>query len=326
MSGQVVVVGGLGLEETVHLRRIVVDGSVDVAERASVAVGGAAAWSSAAAAATGALSRCIATVGSDRAGTLCRQHLARADVDVTGVLPLNGPTARLIRSTTVEGHCPERPAAPPEHRFSKGEPSLLVLPGAGWAVPAAATVRALDRCEPGDVLLVEWSALAVAEQLICTAYELDMQIVALLAPYPIPPHQLDLRLVDVAVVDRQGAMLLAETGELPPSLCVTLPGHGLSWDGQTYVAPSVDHRTADRIISDERGHAVLAGTIAGRLACGDDRPQAAQAALAAVGELVAAPDDPGRTDADSAASDPGGAPWQTLRPWTHLRLDVEELG
>ncbi|GAB78042.1 hypothetical protein AUCHE_08_02860 [Austwickia chelonae NBRC 105200] len=305
------------------MRRVVVDRSVEVAERVATTVGGAAAWACVAAAAAGAAVRCVAAVGTDRAGVLCRQHLARADVDVTGVLPLEGATTRLIRRSAAgaaevgsTGALSEDPA----------DSSLLILPGAGWPTQGLQTERVLGRCEPGDVLLIEWSALPDADGLVRAAYERDMQIMVLLAPYPVSPFPIDLRLVDVAVVDRAGAALLADAGELPGSLCVTLPGYGLSWDGQTSVAPVAKGLSTAAVVTDERGHAVLAGTIAGRLACGDDRPQAAQGALSAAGQLVVTSDDPGMTGAVSASAEPGSAAWLNLRPWAHLRLDVEELG
>lgn len=301
MSGRVVAVGGIGVEEAIRRHWVTGAPGAWIGHRHDLRVGGTAALGAVAAAAVGAAARCVGAVGTDPAGTACRRHLARADVDVTTVLTVPGPTSRILRPADwdVDGAGPYHVEA---GRSGLGD--LLILPGAGWGAESVGVERALQRCEPGDVLLVEWSTLQGTAQIVEAAYERDLQILALMSPYPAMPS-FDLRLVDVAVVDTRGAARLADAGDTAASLCVIVGRQGLFWAGTTVLAPCPG--TSNQPV--DRAHAVLAGALAGRLACGDDREPAAEAALAL-----------------QAAYERGIDPYAGVGPWPGLRLDVEELG
>lgn len=302
MSGRVVIAGSVAVEETIRKEPMSHRPGMHSARRLDLAVGGTAALAATAAAAVGAVSRCVGAVGSDPSGVAVRRHLARLDVDVTTVLPAPGPTTRWVRTLAT--------AADRDNDIFDDIPApdlgeLLVLPGADGGAESVAVEHALDRCEPGDALLVEWSSLEGLGTLVTAAYDLDMQIIALLSPYPTLPQGIELRDVDVAVVDQQGAAWLADAGELPSSLCVVIGREGISWAGETVVAPANIPATHPA----DRAHAVLAGALAGRLACGDDRAEAASAALSLFAEY-----------------ERGIGPRGAAGPWPLLRLDLEELG
>ena len=313
MSGRVVAVGGIAVEETIRRTWLTGQPGAWIGHRHDLRVGGPAALAAIAAARVGATARCVGTVGTDPTGTACRQHLARADVDVTTVLPVPGPTSRILRDADRAFDTGDPlPHDPLYAVLEREDPSgagdlgdLLVLPGADWGATAEQVDGALGGCHPGDVLLVEWSARANLGPLLDAAYELDLQIVALMSPYAAVSFDVDLRIVDVAVVDTRGAAWLADAGDSAASLCVIVGGQGLSWDGITILAPALTPPTQPP----DRAHAVLAGALAGRLACGDDREQAGAAALAARVAYERGVDALGR---------PG--------PWPGLRLNLEELG
>ena len=377
MSGRVVAAGAVAVEEVLVTEHFPGERGVSFARRIEARLGGTAALASMAAAEVGAATRCVGTVGTDPAGAALRRHLARADVDVTTVLPVLGPTSRILREAPglaaqdtladmaallggrdvagrdvagvdVAGRdvagadvagvdVAGADVAGPEYD------RLCMVPGSAWGCGAVGVEHALERCEPGDALLLDWSALDDTGALVRAAYDLDLQILALLSPYPLLPQELDLRAVDVVITDRRGAAWLADAGELPASLCVLVGRHGLSWDGEIVLAHAASepgpqaavgvgapeplawpalagsaYRTRTPL---DRAYAVLAGALAGHLACGDDRPEAAQGALAALARMEAH-GDPWR-----GMGPPPGASGPTGRvPWRQLRLDTEELG
>ncbi|QQR99863.1 MAG: hypothetical protein IPK37_12890 [Austwickia sp.] len=282
MSGRVLVAGGVAVERIVEYHFLPRPAALRIAHTLGASVAGTGALAAVAAAAAGATVRCVATVGSDAAGRAIRDRLARADVDVTTVRPTPGESARLLRSL---------PAG------AGGEESIL-LPGADAGEGVFADVAALDGFQPGDVLLLDWSSLPRAMVLIDAAYARDLQIVALLTPYPPTLTDADLGRVDVVILDQAGAAAMADGGYLPASLCVIVGDAGLSWDGQTIVAPGGSVPSgplptgftprgfavpgpAPEVGWPAQGYAVLAGTIAARLALGDDRPEAGLAGLEA---------------------------------------------
>jgi len=287
VSGRVVVAGGVGVERIVRYDVVGAGGALRLAETLAVSVAGTAAWASVAAAAAGARPRCVARVGTDPAGRALRQGLARADVDVTMIRPVPGESARLLRSLGGEGVVGEETLVIPGAAWGPGE-GPADGPGEGPGGGPGEGQDALAGCQPGDVLLLDWTALADGRALIEAAYARDLQILALLAPYPRTLTDSATDLVDVVVADQAGAAALADAGVLPPSLCVVVGAVGLSWDGATTLvpggaAPVAMPGPAGAVAArlPDRAYAVLAGTLAARLALGDDRPEAAQAALSA---------------------------------------------
>ncbi|MEP7161991.1 MAG: PfkB family carbohydrate kinase [Dermatophilaceae bacterium] len=350
MSGRVVAAGGVVVEECVRVEALPGVPGVRFGRSVELRVGGPAALEAVAAAQVGAATRCVGTVGTDPAGAAVRRHLARADVDVTTLLPMPGPTSRMVRhlpdpveadvlAATLAGAASllGESVAPEDSLLGEEDEPLLILPGASWGCGGIAVEHALARCEPGDVLLLDWSALDSTGSLVAAAYDLDLQIVALFAPYPQLPQELDLRSVDVVITDRQGAAWLADSGEAPGSLCVLVGRRGLSWDGETIVAPveelpmttaasradALPERGGSRAhrgrVALDRAYAVIAGAISGRLACGDDRPDAAKRAL----EVLAAME---RASLPRRGLPPPGGWVRGASPWGWLRLDPEELG
>lgn len=301
MSARVVVAGGVAIERLVRYDGPGPDG-LRVADSLAVWVGGTCALAAVAASAAGAVARCVSVVGSDPAGAVARRALARADVDVTTVRPVPGETARLLRAAPV----------PPEIGRPGGiggawvgarradERGTTVLPGASWGVARWDPEADLSGCHPGDVLLLDGTALPRARPLVDAAYERDLQIVALLTPYPPTLDHAPLDRIDVVVADQAGAAALADGGFLPASLCVVIGTVGLSWDGDTTLTPggpvaapyestglpSDAHEDVDAARLPDRTAAVLAGTLAAHLAAGDDRPEAAAAALTAAARVL----------------------------------------
>lgn len=347
MSGRVVVAGGVAVEEVLQAERLPEETGVTFARRLEFRVGGTAALAGMAAAEVGAATRCVGAVGTDPAGAALRRHLARADVDVTTVVPVQGPTSRILREApdlAAQDALADMAAFLGEQEISEPEGGrMCIVPGSAWGCGAVAVEHALDRCEPGDALLLDWAALDNTGSLVSAAYDLDLQIMALLSPYPLLPQELDLRAVDVVITDRRGASWLADAGELPASLCVLVGRHGLSWDGELALAGAAAQSDPSPLAEPgplgpaswpaagaspyrartplDRAYAVLAGALAGHLARGDDRPEAAEGALAALARMEA--------DADPwrGMGTPPGAGGATGRlPWRQLRLDTEELG
>ncbi|MBW3085658.1 Ribokinase [Austwickia sp. TVS 96-490-7B] len=272
MSGRVVVAGALAVEETVRVEHASASSMQRRAHRESLDVGGAGAWAAVAAADVGARTCCLGEVGTDPVGAALRRQLARADVDVSSVMLRPELTSRIVRTV----------ADPPV----TASDDVLVLPGAGVGCPPGEAVyrRARDTmstCEPGDVLVWDWSWPGGSSLWASFAADLDLQVVALLSPYP-TWTELDLSWTDVVVVDEAGMAALADAGHLPGSVCTVVGQQGLSWDGMVVPAP----RTDLSLVS-QRYHAILAGAMAASLARGDDRPAAVDQAWATAARAAA---------------------------------------
>jgi len=249
---------------------------VAVGERSFAA--GPAGTIAAAAAATGVAARVVGAVGEDPAGRACRDRLARAGVEVDTLRTVSGPTGQIVARY--------RPQVALPGSLNDGPGQTFVLPGAAAGV-GAGEAEALEGCRSGDVLVIEWSSLSSFGWLVDAAYERDLQVLALLWPLPLlgptawtssGSERNGLGRVDVAVVDPFGAAALGESGDGPRSLCTLVGREGLSWDGETFLAPPLGERVET---SPAWSRASLTGALAAALARGDDRPEAAAAGLAA---------------------------------------------
>lgn len=252
----------------------------------------------------------LAGVGDDEPGRRCSRLLADSGVDIahisvrysvaTGMLlsvPRDGATLRVTvpcgAGLGVGPGAGGRPGAGLESGLKSGLESSLES-------SLAAGLAAVASCRPGDALLVHSLTLPAVTDLVDAAYERDVQLVADLSPFPrvgvdgevvggVDPAVL--ARFDVAVVDPEGAGLLAESGALPGSVLAlgSLGGAlGASWDDLVRELPQALEAAGEPYDRWERPdldapwprHA-FCGALAGALAAGADRPEALDAALVA---------------------------------------------
>lgn len=240
-----------------------------------------------AAAATALRVALLAGVGDDEPGRSCSRLLTDSGVDIAHI------SVRDSASTGVALSVP------------RDDSTLRVTvpcvgPDGAPGRDRESALAAVASCRPGDALLVHSLALPAAADLVDAAYERDLQLVADLSPFPrvgvdgevvggVDPALL--ARFDVAVVDPEGAGLLAESGALPGSVLAlgSLGGAlGASWDDLVRELPQALEAAGEPYDRWERPdldapwprHA-FCGALAGALAAGADRPEALDAALVA---------------------------------------------
>lgn len=203
----------------------------------------------------------VGRVGADEGGTLYRERLARAGVDIgaIGVEP-DQPTGHAL---VVVGE--------------EGENTIVVIPGANGLL-APQHLAVLDGCGPADVVLLQ---LEIPLPTVCAAaqraHERGARVILNAAPFAALPADV-IALADPLVANEHEAAALADAGGAPRSLLVTFGGHGASWDGVEYAAHTVPaHRVRDTTGAGD----AFCGALAAALAGGSDRRAAMQAALAA---------------------------------------------
>lgn len=243
----------------------------------------------------GARTVLVAHVGDDPEGALCRDRLAAAGCDVTHIGVQSGwATGLQLTCRPVPGACDDP------------EPLCVTVPSAprpGAASPPSDrpadrldVTAILNGCRAGDSLVVDSLSLPHVGDLIEAAYHADLQLIADLRPFPavgadsavgrgVDPALL--ARVDVALVDPEGAGLLAESGALVGSMLALAGRHGASWGGLVRELPQALHAAGARFdrweALDDRSpwaHHAFCGRLAAELADGQDRPEALEAALA----------------------------------------------
>ena len=149
-----------------------------------------------------------------------------------------------------------------------GENSIVVAPGAN--AHARAEVADLT---PEDVLLCQLEVpVDVVAQAVRTADRLGARVVLNAAPYAALPDDV------LAIADP-----LADSGAVPRSLLVTFGAAGASWDGERVDGIPVP---ADEVRDSTGAGDAFCGTLAARLAAGDDRRAALAWAVRAGADAV----------------------------------------
>ncbi|GAB94115.1 sugar/nucleoside kinase (ribokinase family) [Kineosphaera limosa] len=235
-----------------------------------------------------------ADVGDDEEGRACLERLTAAGIDTTHLRVRTGvATGALSYCLLPSG--PQEPVAvttPPADRTG----GLYVPDRDSYDRLATEEVAALlARTRPGDCLLLDGFTLAREPELIEAALEADLQLVADLRPLPpfaagstsasgVQPQLFER--IDVAVVDTEGAGMLAESGAMFGSTLVLDGGYGASWDGALRSVPEAvaaaggqyDRWATVDATSAWAQHA-FCGRLAAELAHGRDREEALDAAL-----------------------------------------------
>jgi ribokinase len=213
----------------------------------------------AAAARSGATVAFVGALGNDAAGARLRQVLADEMIDATGVATVDAPTGRAM--IVVDSH---------------GENSIVVVPGANHAVE-------LGELPAATVVLVQLEIpLATVEAALRAGRASGARTILNPAPAaPLPARLLEL--VDIAVPNQHEELLLGGAAALLAHGCtavlVTRGAEGVdihTADGVTHIAAF----EVDAIDTTGAGDA-FCGSLAARLAAGDDLPTAARWAAAA---------------------------------------------
>ena len=122
----------------------------------------------------------------------------------------------------------------------------------------------------------------VVAQAVRTADRLGARVVLNAAPYAALPDDV-LAIADPLVVNEHEAGLLADSGAVPRSLLVTFGAAGASWDGERVDGIPVP---ADEVRDSTGAGDAFCGTLAARLAAGDDRRAALAWAVRAGADAV----------------------------------------
>jgi ribokinase len=268
--GRVVVLGSLNLDLVVAVPRHPAPGETVLGGPLRRAFGGKGANQAVAAAAAGAVTALVGRVGDDDAG---RAYLAR------------------LRGLGVDaGRVTADPGAATGHAIvvvdAGGENSIVVSPGANAGVGDADAAAAAGELGPGDVLALQ---LEVAVDVVAAAARAaaarGARVVLNLAPYADVPADV-LALADPVVVNEHEHGLLRGSAAHdrrrgPPSLLVTSGAAGSRWGDLRVAAVPV----TDVVDTTGAGDAYC-GTLAARLALGDEPATAMAAASAAAAESV----------------------------------------
>ena len=260
--GRVIVVGSLNVDLVTSVETHPRPGETVLGSGLDRYAGGKGANQAAAAARAGSVGVVmVGRVGADEGGRLYRERLARAGVDVSGVVvdpdEATGHALIVVSET--------------------GENTIVVVPGANGRVRRDDLV-VVEECGPGDVVLLQLEiplpVVAAAAQL---AHERGARVVLNTAPFAALPADV-IAIADPLVANEHEAAALADAGGVPGSLLVTFGAHGASWDGVEFAAHTVPaHRVRDTTGAGD----AFCGALAAALACGSDRAAAMEAALAA---------------------------------------------
>ncbi|RFA17122.1 ribokinase [Subtercola boreus] len=280
--GRVFVVGSLNVDSVVRVERHPSPGETLMGGDLATFWGGKGANQAVAAAEAGADVVFVGRVGDDPKGAEYRTRLASRSIDVR---PL-----RVTRGVST-GHAMIAVAA-------SGENTIIVSPGANARVTVAdldvlrgtggfETTDTVYDSEPsgitaGDVLLVSLELdVEVVSEAVRIASAAGARVVLNLAPFAALSPEV-LALADPVIVNEHEAEQLRASGAEPGSLLVTLGSAGSRW-GDVEVAST---RVADVVDTTGAGD-TYCGTLAARLAAGDDRAAAMAAASTAAARSVA---------------------------------------
>lgn len=269
MTGRVLVLGSLNVDLVTRVERHPRPGETVLGDGLARLAGGKGANQAVAAAAAGVEVAMVGCVGDDEGGAAYRDRLAIRGIDVDGVRVVPGvPTGTALIQVAAEG-----------------ENSIVVVPGANHSLDER-EVAAVDGLGPGDVLVAQ---LEIPLPVVCVAVRRaaarGARVVLNLSPYTALPPDV-VALADPLVANEHEMQALAESGSQPGSLVVTFGSNGVTWDGVTLPAVTVD--PADVVDTTGAGDA-FCGALAAALARGLDREEALELALTAGAEAVRRP-------------------------------------
>ena len=277
MTGRVVVLGSLNVDEVWQVARLPRPGETVLALASHRYAGGKGGNQAVAAARAGARVRMVAAVGADEVGAAYRRRLEAWGIeaaltvvapDAAGADAARGGEVRTGRAViTVD---------------SAGENAIVVDPGANGCLDESA-LDALADLGPGDVLLCQLEIpLGIVTAAVRQAAARGARVVVNCAPFAVLPAEV-VAAADPLVCNETEAAAFADLGLLPGSWLVTFGAAGCSWDGAQYVAPLVP--AAEVVDSTGAGDA-FCGALAAALARGATRAEAVAAAQAAGAEVV----------------------------------------
>lgn len=291
MGYDVVAVGSINVDLLLRVDRHPRPGETLLGDSGEYSAGGKGANQAVAAARSGARTAMIGAVGSDPTAETALEHLRGADVDLSAVRTVPGPTGLAVVALAADG-----------------ENTIIVVPGANAAVTpevvreSTAVIRQASVC----VLQAE-IPLASVEEAVRLARDAGVRVVLNVAPAARLPWE-TLRAADPLVVNEHEASILLEAGasaageadvpapdgdddartggDVPgaavaralraagvPSVIVTLGGAGsvVVDDGGTHVIPA---RVVPVVDTTGAGDAFV-GALAAGVAAGRSLPEAA---------------------------------------------------
>lgn len=265
--GRVVVLGSVNVDLHLQVERHPRGGETLLAGGLERRFGGKGGNQAVAAAAAGAGTVLVGAVGDDDAGREYLHRLEAFGVDVSAARAVDGtPTGTAVICVD-----------------AGGENTIVVAPGANHRV-GAEDLAALDAAAalgPGDVLLAQLELpLEVVAEGARRAAARGARVVLNLAPYAALPADV-LELADPVVVNEHEAALLEADGQHPWSLLVTLGADGSRWGDLVVPGRRVEH-----VVDTTGAGDSFCGVLAARLAAGDDRRAAVEAATAAAAVTV----------------------------------------
>jgi ribokinase len=265
--GRVIVFGSLSQDLHLHVERHPRTGETVMSSDIDHRFGGKGANQAVAAARAGATSVFIGKVGDDPQGREYLRRLAAYGVDTSRMEVVEGaPTGTAII-----------------YNDASGENMIVVAPGANHRV-AEDDVSRLDDLTADDVLLMPLELRHdVVVAAVGAARRRGARVVLNLAPFAPLPADVLAQCDPVVVNEHEGALLAGEGVEVP-SLLVTLGTAGSRWGDVEVPAvpvPAVEDTTG-------AGDAYC-GTLAARLALGEDRRAAMEAAAEAAARCVQHP-------------------------------------
>lgn len=277
MTGRVVVLGSLNVDEVWQVARLPRPGETVLALASHRYAGGKGGNQAVAAARAGARVRMVAAVGADEVGAAYRRRLEAWGIeaaltvvapDAAGADAARGGEVRTGRAfITVD---------------SAGQNAIVVDPGANGCLDESALDTLAD-LGPGDVLLCQLEIpLGIVAAAVRQAAARGARVVVNCAPFAVLPAEV-VAAADPLVCNETEAAAFADLGLLPGSWLVTFGAAGCSWDGEQYVAPLVP---AAEVVDTTGAGDAFCGALAAALARGVTRAEAVAAAQAAGAEAV----------------------------------------
>lgn len=277
MTGRVVVLGSLNVDEVWQVARLPRPGETVLALASHRYAGGKGGNQAVAAARAGARVRMVAAVGADEVGAAYRRRLEAWGIeaaltvvapDAAGADAARGGEVRTGRAfITVD---------------SAGQNAIVVDPGANGCLDESALDTLAD-LGPGDVLLCQLEIpLGIVAAAVRQAAARGARVVVNCAPFAVLPAEV-VAAADPLVCNETEAAAFADLGLLPGSWLVTFGAAGCSWDGEQYVAPLVP---AAEVVDTTGAGDAFCGALAAALARGATRAEAVAAAQAAGAEAV----------------------------------------
>lgn len=261
--GRVVVFGSLSQDLHLDMPRHPRSGETLMSGDIDQKFGGKGANQAVAAALAGAEAMFVGKVGDDEPGQDYRRRLERFGVDVSRLETVpDAPTGTAI--IYIDEH---------------GENMIVVAPGANRRMTTDDLAKLADT-GPGDVVLFQLElpidvVVAAARQV----HRQGARVIISIAPYAELPQDV-LDLADPVIVNEHEQQLMEQAGGHAPSLLVTLGADGARWGDLQVAAVPVE------VVDTTGAGDAYCGTLAARLAAGEDRESAMRAASAAAGRNV----------------------------------------